>query len=138
MKYMTLILVFSLFSCGTAKKQATVENEILAFFSKGACLGKCPVYDITVRSDGSYRYVGVDKINPRGERKGKLSKNQLETLNSLLKKDLTTANVFKKVRDKPVTVLKYLGETYRFYSFKTTVEKAALNNWFNDFVESIE
>lgn len=138
MKYMTLIVLFGLFSCGATKKQASIEKETLVFFSKGSCLGNCPVYDITIHTDGSYRFFGVKKVKFKGEKKGELSKNQQAALNLLLTKNLNSTEDFRKVRDKPITVLKYKGETSRFYSFKTTTERGALNNWFNDFVESIE
>lgn len=138
MKYITLILIFSLFSCGSAKKQTEMKKETLVLFSKGKCLGNCPVYDITIFTDGSYRYVGVDKVKSKGEKLGILSINQFAELKVLLSKDLNNVEAFKKIRDKPITSLVLNAETYRFYTSKTTSELSAINDWFNTLTASFE
>jgi hypothetical protein len=33
-----------------------------------ACLGDCPVYTVTIRSDGTVRYMGIESVGQSGER----------------------------------------------------------------------
>ncbi len=135
---MILILVFSLFSCRSAKKHPDMKKETFALFSKGKCLGNCPVYDITIFTDGSYRYVGVDKVKHKGEKLGTLSIDQLAELKTLLSKDLNKTEAFKRIRDKPITSFIFKEQTHRFYPSKTSPELLEINGWFNKLTASFE
>ena len=47
---------------------------------KGRCLGACPVYSVTIKSDGTFRYEGKENVKMVGKYKGTVSKwsyNQL-------------------------------------------------------------
>jgi hypothetical protein len=51
--------------------QAQADNPVIAI-SEGACLGPCPVYEMTLRPDGSYILHGARFVKTSGVSEGKL------------------------------------------------------------------
>ena len=54
-------------------------------YSKGMCFGKCPVYNISITSDGSIEYFGKMHVDKLGTYSKRLSKGELATLYTELK-----------------------------------------------------
>lgn len=50
-----------------------------------ACLGDCPVYDVTIRSDGTVWYVGIESVGQSGERQSQISTQNFARVVSELK-----------------------------------------------------
>jgi len=40
---------------------------------RAICFGSCPAYSVTFKPDGSVRYVGIENVPHKGERKGRIS-----------------------------------------------------------------
>lgn len=38
-----------------------------------ACLGDCPVYNVTIQSDGKVQYIGIESVSQSGERESRIS-----------------------------------------------------------------
>ena len=53
---------------------------ILATLERTGCFGTCPIYSVTVRTDGTVEYEGRRFVKLRGHRVGKLDAHQLAAL----------------------------------------------------------
>ena len=117
---MMIVLILIMFSCKSAEKslEEPSKNNVLVYYSKGPCLGKCPVYDLWIYKDGTVIYKGVDKVNYKGEIRTNLSSDELEILQSALSEEGFEVENFKRVRDLPITRLKYGIEDRKFYVSK--------------------
>jgi Domain of unknown function (DUF6438) len=62
------------------------RHEHLASMERTSCYGDCPVYKLTVYRDGVVEYEGVDDVKVRGKASGKLSAEELTTLEELFRK----------------------------------------------------
>ncbi|EZH71340.1 hypothetical protein ATO12_08095 [Aquimarina atlantica] len=120
MKYVMMILIMVSFSCQSTKNTTvnTPQDEALVYYSKGSCMGKCPVYDVWIYEDGSVSYSGIHHVSVKGNIKTKLEEQEFRALKTMLNKDLYEDLAFKKVRDKPITTLRFNGKEYRYYSSK--------------------
>ncbi len=54
-------------------------------YGKGMCFGKCPVYNLTIHSDGNMEYFGKMHVDKLGTYKKRLSKGELANLYTSLK-----------------------------------------------------
>jgi hypothetical protein len=45
-----------------------------------ACLGTCPVYSVEIFQDGFVRYLGIEFVKEKGERRAVISKDKVEKL----------------------------------------------------------
>lgn len=54
-------------------------------FSKGMCFGKCPVYNITINSDGNVDYFGKMHVDKMGDHTKRLTRGELASLYTELK-----------------------------------------------------
>lgn len=122
MKNIMILLVLTMLSCKTNKNGVLDSNqqEILLFYSKGACLGKCPVYDLTVLEDGTLLYKGIAKVEQKGELKKKLSSEQMAKLKAILEENLGDPIEFQKIRDVPITTLRFNDKKYEYHSSRTS------------------
>jgi len=50
-----------------------------------ACLGKCPVYSVVIKSDGTFRYTGKQHVQRKGKHSGKVSLWSLDKLAEVIK-----------------------------------------------------
>ncbi|WP_160111923.1 DUF6438 domain-containing protein [Aquimarina sp. AU58] len=118
MKYVMIILIMVSFSCQSTKNTTanTSEDEALVYYSKGSCMGKCPVYDVWIYEDGSVSYSGIHHVSVKGNIKAKLEEQEFRALKTMLNKDSYEGLAFKKVRDKPITTLRFNGKEYKYYS----------------------
>ncbi|MEX0315239.1 MAG: DUF6438 domain-containing protein [Allomuricauda sp.] len=119
MKKVYMILILSLFACKSNKEAMVLqEKEPLLHYSKGPCLGKCPVYDFWIYSDGNFIYKKVKGIKSNREIKGKLTLEEMEKLKTSLQNNLGEPISFKKVRDLPVSRLRFNGKKYEYHANK--------------------
>lgn len=83
---LTLILV-NISSCGIVAPNTNVgELDKLVEMSKGPCFGFCPIYTLTVYSNGVVTYNGERNTNRQGMHLRILEKNELSALKSQLEK----------------------------------------------------
>ena len=81
------------------KQERDTSNDVLPSgkpytmleYSKGMCFGKCPVYNISINSDGNMEYFGKMHVDKLGTYSKRLSKGELSTLYTELK----TMNLFQ-------------------------------------------
>jgi len=122
MKNLIIVMLLTILSCKTSKNRILENNqqEVLLFYSKSPCLGKCPVYDLTVLEDGTLLYMGIAKVEQKGELKKKLSSEQISNLKAILKENLGEPEQFKKIRDIPITTLLFNNKKYEYHSSRTS------------------
>ncbi|PKV48242.1 hypothetical protein ATE84_0237 [Aquimarina sp. MAR_2010_214] len=120
MKCVMMILIMVGFSCQSTKSTSAnvSKDEALVYYSKGPCLGKCPVYDLWIYHDGSISYSGINHVSVKGNISRKLEEQELKELKRILNKDSYGDRVFKKIRDRPITTLRFNGKEYKYYSNK--------------------
>lgn len=120
MKYTMIVLIMVSFSCQSTKNTSAnpSKDEALVYYSKGSCLGKCPVYDVWIYKDGSVSYSGIHHVSAKGNIETKLEERELRELKTMLNKGPYKDLAFKKVRDWPITTLRFNGKEYKYYSSK--------------------
>lgn len=108
MKYKSIIFILALVlsSCSTHKD---AKSNILLYYGKTRCLGKCPVFDMYVHENGTIYYEGFENVNVIGKKELKLSANELKFLKGELNK-LNFSVKDKLKRDIPNTILRYKGK----------------------------
>ncbi len=47
---------------------------------RSACYGRCPVYSVVIKSDGTFNYNGLEFVNKLGKHSGTVSKRKLNSL----------------------------------------------------------
>ncbi|WP_420602597.1 DUF6438 domain-containing protein [Flagellimonas sp.] len=138
MKKIYMILVFTLFACKSGEGTSAIpQGEPLLQYSKGPCLGRCPVYDFMVYPDGNFTYKNVRAIGPNKEIKGRLATEEMEKLTSALKSELGTPSAFKRVRDLPITKLKFDTKKYEYHASKISEGLKKVNTLIEDMVAGI-
>ena len=101
MKKIMILLVLALTSCASSKEATAqaVKKEAVLYYSKGPCMGKCPVYDLLVYADGMLIYNSKDNRRKKISVISRLSKEELEELTGFLKNNLGEPTLFKKIRE---------------------------------------
>lgn len=100
------ILLLIIVSCSSKKE---LQNKEVIYYGKTACLGKCPVFDFYVFSDGKVIYEGIKNVDKKGKHNFKISKNKLEEIQNEVMKLNSESNT-KSVRDIPNTIIKFSGK----------------------------
>ncbi|SNY95434.1 DUF6438 domain-containing protein [Flagellimonas pacifica] len=119
MKKIYMVLILLSFACKSGEEAVvTQQKEPLLHYSKGPCLGRCPVYDFWVYHDGNFIYKKVNGIKSNREITGKLTSEKMKKLKISLKNDLGEPVLFKKVRDMPISKLRFNGKKYEYHSTK--------------------
>lgn len=59
--------VLVLAACSTACRPQPVPSDYEVTLQRTACLGSCPVYEVTVRADGSVSWHGELYVSPLGD-----------------------------------------------------------------------
>ncbi len=128
MKKVLMVLVLSFMACkSTEETTVTKQNELLLQYSKGPCLGgKCPVYDFLIYPNGDFVFKNVKGIESDKEIKGRLPSKKIKQLKALLQKLKAPTN-FKRIRDLPVSTLKFNGKSYKYHANKTQGELKDVN-----------
>lgn len=93
----------------SCSSQKNIKNDVLIYFGKTDCLGKCQVYDIYIHKDGTVNYNGLKNVQKKGSFQTKISSKKLDEIKSKIKK-IDFSIVDKKVRDFPNTIIKFNGE----------------------------
>jgi hypothetical protein len=59
---------------------ARMKVDTLLFFKKTACFGRCPTYDVLVKTNGDVLYNGISNVEREGLHKAKLEVRQIAGL----------------------------------------------------------
>ena len=125
MKRTALLFIIMLSACKANKDTASVqEKEPLLHYAKGPCLGRCPVYDFWVYLDATFIY---KDIKNNREIKGTLSPEEMEKLTTSLQGTIGTPYTFKRIRDLPVSKLRFGTEKYVYHASRVTGKLKATN-----------
>ncbi len=136
MKRLLAMMILTLLSCKTTQKAQQSASETLLSYSKGACLGNCPVYDVAIDQNGILSYNGLRNVPVLGKQTKKLSPQELTSLLALLK-EMDSPKPFKKIRDKPVTVLKYNQKKYSYHATNTSGNLKKINTVIENLVAQL-
>ncbi|MDB6147540.1 MAG: hypothetical protein JWO45_1204 [Spartobacteria bacterium] len=79
----SLLVCFA--SCAFAATAASAEISEITL-ERTACYGTCPVYKVTLQSDGTVTYDGKEFVKEVGKRSGKISKEQFQQLVAQIQK----------------------------------------------------
>ena len=133
------MLILSVISCKTVdhKVSKAATADVLLTYSKSACLGQCPVYDLKILEDGMLVYEGKDKVKQKGTVMTMLSAAELAELVTLLDKTEVEPAVFKRVRDRPITVLEYNEKKYKFHSSQLDGQLKRINSTIENLVAQV-
>ncbi len=126
-KVVILITIASFFfgSCNTAKIKS---QEPLIQLSKGQCMGKCPVYDLSIYANGKLVYKGFENVKNKGVVEFSISQKDLDKISKLfIESSFKTLEspATKKRRDLPTTTLTYDGvsHSYQTHTMPKKVEE---------------
>lgn len=139
MKKVILLMILMVTSCKTVENKI-IQNttaDVLLTYSKSRCLGKCPVYDVKILKDGMLIYTGVDWVKQRGNVIIKLSSEELAELNGILDKTTKAPQLFKRVRDRSVTVLRINEKKYEFHGSQADGHLKAINSRIENWVDQV-
>lgn len=89
---------------------------------KTQCLGDCPIYDVTIDEDGNGVYKGIKFVTEIGEKKFKLTEEELASLKEKLGKnnfsEYQKSYDDPKIMDLPSTFITYQGEQVKIRLWK--------------------
>ncbi len=68
------------------KEEEAFARDTMAYMSKSACLGRCPVYRLTLYNNGNVKYEGVANVDLVGIYESKLEIEQHKKVKELLSK----------------------------------------------------
>lgn len=139
MKKIILILVIFVSSCKTSKEVSEINvDDALVHYSKSACLGKCPIYDLWVFENGSVFYKGIKYTSKIGSVNSRVSLDKIKSLEFLLKEaDEFSKHEMNKIRDFPITTLEFNGHKIKFHSSRISGKLSAIDTLLKDIAESI-
>ena len=140
MKKIMILLVLALAACKSSK-EATIsvdKKDTVLFYSKGPCLGKCPVYNLRVFSDGMVVYESRDAQRKKVSVISRLSQEEIAELTDILENSLGEPTLFKRIRDRPVTILKCNDKEYEFHASKIDGLLKTVNTKIEDLVAQVQ
>ncbi len=101
-------------SSGNALPKSAVPHDFKLSLERQACYGFCPMYKVSVDSNGLVTYVGERFVKLKGTHKAQLGKSQLERLWTALERaNLSQYNNFYKkmsVTDLPSAIIQFRGK----------------------------
>lgn len=115
------LLALCLFGCHSApevRKDLLSNVEVLVQLERTACFGACPVYAVTVLTDGTTRYTGEQHVKVTEPVEVKLEPAVLEKLKARFESsEFLKWGDYQRtpVTDMPTVVLTYKGHTVRHY-----------------------
>ena len=77
---MLLLLLTSCASQSTPQDPTPIPEDIEIFLERGPCFGACPVYSVTIQSDGTVLYQGVRFVEQDVEVQSSISQADLNRL----------------------------------------------------------
>lgn len=139
MKNIMILLVLALVSCKSGSQATTSidKKDTVLQYSKGPCMGRCPVYNLRVFSDGMVLYESRDTLRQRVSVISQLSREEVGQLNKFLENSLSEPTLFKRIRDRPVTVLKYDDKEYEYHVSKIDGLLKQVNTRIEDLVAQV-
>jgi hypothetical protein len=102
---------------GRATSEQAPKGGALAALYRGACLGRCPEYQVEVYPDGEVIFRGKRNVATVGEARGRLSEEQLAQLARLF--ELANFGAFEgryenlDTSDLPLVIVAYRGRLVR-------------------------
>lgn len=122
MRFGLTLLALSLFGCHTApevrKDLLAGSPDVLVAIERTACFGTCPVYAVTVLTDGTARYTGERHVKITEPIQMPLEAGVVEKLEArFAQSEFSKWGDFLRnpVSDMPTVVLTYKGHTVRHY-----------------------
>ena len=94
---------------------ALVRDPVSISYESHGCYGPCPIYRVTIRSDGSADYVGRDHVRVSGERRLRLTPDSFRRFAAYLapikppRGSIPSAGVACNVNDGPTWSVQGLG-----------------------------
>jgi hypothetical protein len=139
MKNVMIVLILIVASCKPVKQVTTTVTQKEAFleYSKGQCLGRCPVYNIRVFDDGMVVYEGRDRQRKKISIISQLSREEVQELTLVLGNTLGEPNLFKRIRDRPITALTYKNKEYKYHASKIDGKLKEVNARLEDLVAQV-
>ncbi len=106
MRYLVLIVCTIVITSCSSQKQ--LQKIPLVYYGKTACLGKCPVFDLYIFSDGSVTYEGLQNVSKKGKHQYKISSKEVQKIKDVLSK-MSEREVSEKklIRDLPNIIIKH-------------------------------
>ena len=138
MKNGILIIILILGSCRSSKTVSVSNiNKTILNYSKGPCLGNCPVYNIKIFENGKVLFNGISDVKKNGEFESLISLKKIKTLNNLLSS--ISVKDYEKIsgRDKPITTLNFKENNIRFDATKSKGNLLKIEGLISQIVESI-
>lgn len=117
------ILLFTLMGCTACKKkQATT---VIVNIERTPCFGKCPVYTLSIMSNKTVRYEGLENVSSKGAHTFKLPSYKyrkiIQKLENLPFQDYEE-EYGATIRDLPKTIITYKDKKVTFIRSKAPVE----------------
>lgn len=137
MKRLMIITLFTIFAC-KCPGDALEKKNVLVQYTKGSCLGKCPVYDLWIYEDGSILYVGLENVEKLGEVKAQLPVKQLNNLKEVIDNIVLEEKYFKLKRDLAVTRLAYNDISIKYNSTALSGKLELLNNLLDGIARQVQ
>ena len=86
MRYLPISIICLLMACYSPKYTGSFDGlNKLVEFSRGACFGKCPIFNLTIYEDGVARYKGTQNVKNKGEFYALLPKEDFKKVKNALK-----------------------------------------------------
>lgn len=84
----TVLLVLSLAvtSCAGSPHGAAPAEHVVIKLERDACLGPCPVYEVTIHGDGSVVYLGRYNVRVTGEQHGMARREDVARLQAMFER----------------------------------------------------
>ena len=135
MRKLMRVLILAL-SCksGNYSVNQSDQEDVLIYYSKGPCLGNCPVYNLRVFVDGTVIYREVFMVKEKKVITKRLSSEEVGDLAKFLKNNLGYPTLFRRIRDRPLTILRFDGKEFEYHASKIRGQLKEANNKIEDLV----
>ena len=136
-------LIFLLITSFTALAETSDPSEVTEIsLERTRCFGTCPVYKLTVLSDGTVTYDGKEYVKEIGRRSGTISKKQFQELASKAKEikffSLKNEYLTKEASDGSIVTVTDLPT--RIITVKTRKDSKTIRNYYGgpDHLKTLE
>ena len=87
-------LIIGIASCSSSRREAQVTPSVVQepeskavsdtaiFYSRGACFGMCPIFDLVVMKDGKASYLGKNHVDRIGRYEARVSFSDIQLIQS--------------------------------------------------------
>lgn len=124
MKYFIGILFFTLSGCAIPKQSS---QKKLINIEHTSCLGKCPAYTLSILSNSTVEYYGINNVKEKGRRVIKLENGDSQRIITEFEKlPFHSYKSSTTIRDIPMIIITYNNKTLKFTKGEIPLE---LNSW---------